>query len=154
MQLLSRPIGRPKRSAGTMSVGRLAKEVGLNIQTVRYYEREGLLPKPDRTSGGHRLYTEEDVARLQFIQGAKECGFTLREIRDLLQMRESDLATCTDVRERAEAKLIETDRKLIELKKLRAHLKELIDNCPGGDAGVECCNIISDLEKPKGKRKK
>ena len=154
MQLLSHPIGRSKRGASTLSVGQLAKRVGLNIQTVRYYEREGLLPEPERTSGGHRLYSEEDILRLQFIQGAKDCGFTLREIADLMQMRDSDIATCTDVRERAKAKLAETEHKLKQMNTLKKHLKKLIADCPGGDVGVDCCNIISDLEKPNRKRRK
>ena len=99
-----------------LSVRELVKSLGINIQTVRYYEREGLIPEPERTAGGHRLFGEEDILRLRFIQRAKNCGFTLREIRELLNMRNSDVATCTDVRERAEAKLAETREKLAALK--------------------------------------
>jgi MerR family Zn(II)-responsive transcriptional regulator of zntA len=154
-QLVQRRLGKPRRAAGALTVGALAEAVGVNVETIRYYERERLLPPPERTAGGHRLYIGADVARLRFILGAKSCGFTLAEIRDLLGLRESDIATCTDVRERAERKLAETEQKLTRLKDLRAHLKQLISDCPGGETGVDCCNIISDFEGgPKPRRKK
>jgi Hg(II)-responsive transcriptional regulator len=137
-----------------MSVGELAKSAGVHTETIRYYEREGLMPEPDRTSGGHRMFANSDLTRLHFIQRAKACGFTLREVKELLYLRESDLATCTDVREKAEQKLAETDRKLKSLTELRKHLKQLIEDCPGGDDPVDCCNIIKDLEgKPKPRKK-
>jgi MerR family Zn(II)-responsive transcriptional regulator of zntA len=136
-----------------MSVGVLAKSAGVHTETVRFYEREGLMPEPDRTSGGHRLFGESDLTRLRFIQRAKACGFTLREIKELLYLRESDLATCTDVREKAQAKLAETEAKIKALNELRRHLKQLIADCPGGDVGVDCCNIIADLEGKARKRK-
>lgn len=138
--------------AGLMSVGGLAQSAAVNIQTVRFYEREGLLPEPERTAGGHRLYSRDDLARLRFIQGAKECGFTLREIKDLLYLRDSDLATCGDVRERAEQKLAETERKLAALSALRRHLKQLIRDCPGGDRRVDECNILRNFEGASRKK--
>jgi DNA-binding transcriptional MerR regulator len=143
---------RRSRTPRGLSVGKLAEAAGVNIQTIRYYERQGLLPKPERTGGGHRVFAQPDLARLQFIQGAKECGFTLKEIKDLLELRDSDGATCTDVRLRAEAKLNETERKLQRLGRLRTHLRKLIRDCPGGDTGVDQCNILSDLESRKTAR--
>jgi MerR family Zn(II)-responsive transcriptional regulator of zntA len=137
----------------TMSVGELAKSAGVHSETVRFYEREGLMPEPDRTSGGHRMFAEPDLARLRFIQRAKACGFTLREVKELLYLRESDLATCTDVREKAEAKLVETEGKIKALNELRRHLKQLINDCPGGDDPVDCCNIIKDLDGKGPKRR-
>jgi DNA-binding transcriptional MerR regulator len=136
-----------------LSVGELAKSAGVHTETIRFYEREGLMPEPDRTSGGHRLFVDADLARLRFIQRAKACGFTLREVKELLYLRESDLATCTDVREKAEQKLAETERKLKSLTELRKHLKQLINDCPGGDVSVDCCNIIKDLEGKPARKK-
>jgi MerR family Zn(II)-responsive transcriptional regulator of zntA len=137
-----------------MSVGELARTAGVHNETIRFYEREGLMPDPDRTSGGHRKFSGDDLARLRFIQRAKACGFTLREIKELLYLRDSDLATCTDVREKAQAKLAETEQKLKALSELRRHLKQLIADCPGGDVGVDCCNIIRDLEGKPARKKR
>jgi MerR family Zn(II)-responsive transcriptional regulator of zntA len=137
-----------------LSVGELARTAGVHTETIRFYEREGLMPEPDRTSGGHRKFAADDLARLHFIQRAKACGFTLREVKELLYLRESDLATCTDVREKAEQKLAETERKLKSLAELRKHLKKLINDCPGGDVGVDCCNIIKDLEGRPARKKR
>jgi DNA-binding transcriptional MerR regulator len=139
--------------ADMLGVGDFAATAGVNVQTIRFYERERLLPQPERTAGGHRLYGDADVARLRFIQGAKSCGFTLREIRDLLALRQSDLATCTDVRERAETKLAETEAKLARLTELRSLLKKLIRDCPGGKVGVDHCNILRELEGGKRVRR-
>jgi len=74
----------------TMTVGELSKQAGVNLETVRFYEKQRLLPEPERTPGGHRLYTQDDVDRLSFIQRAKWVGFTLKEIRTLMRVREAD----------------------------------------------------------------
>ncbi len=143
----------------TMTVGKLAQTTGVNVETVRFYEREGLLPEPDRTSGGHRLYSDSDVQRLRFIQRAKDVGFTLKEINDLLFLRASDLATCGDVGDMARRKLAEIERKLALLSDMRNHLAALVEECPGGERSAECCNILKDLdgdplaERPKRNRK-
>lgn len=142
----------------TMTVGRLAESTGVNIETVRYYEREGLLPKPERSAGGHRLYGDGDVARLRFIQHAKEVGFTLKEIHDLLFLRQSDLATCGDVSELAKRKLDEISRKIEMLTEMRDHLAELVEACPGGEESTDCCSILSGIEgkpaaRPKGRKR-
>ncbi len=130
----------------SMTVSKLAHAAGVHIETVRFYEREGLLPKPERSSGGHRLYSEDDAERLKFIQRAKDVGFTLKEISELLFLRESDIATCGDVSEVAGRKLAEIEAKLSLLEHMRDHLKELITHCPGGSAAVDRCNILQDLE--------
>lgn len=130
----------------TMTVGKLAESTGVNIETVRFYEREGLLPKPERSAGGHRLYGDGDVARLRFIQKAKEVGFTLKEIHDLLFLRDSDLATCGDVSELAKRKLDEISRKITMLTEMRDHLAALVEACPGGEASTDCCSILHGIE--------
>jgi len=135
-----------------MSVGDLAESVGVNVQTLRFYEREGLLPEPERTSGGHRLYSEPDAARLRFIQGAKECGFTLKEIQELLFLRSSRDATCAEVSDVARRKLVEVNRKLDQLITLKAHLQKLIRECPGVAKTVDCCNILRDFEQQSARK--
>ncbi|MCC6574771.1 MAG: heavy metal-responsive transcriptional regulator [Planctomycetes bacterium] len=143
-----------------MTVSKLATAAGVHIETVRFYEREGLLPKPERTSGGHRLYSEHDAERLRFIQRSKDVGFTLKEIHELLFLRDSNIATCGDISEVAARKLAEIEGKIALLHQMRNHLKELVEHCPGGAASVKDCNILQDLEgksccedHPKGVRK-
>ncbi len=141
----------------TMTVGKLAKAAGVNIETVRFYERQQLMPKPERTAGGHRLFDDSDVARLRFIHRAKDVGFTLKEIHDLLFLRDSEIATCEDVCEMAERKIEEIQRKIAMLTEMRDHLAALTNLCPGGERSIECCNIIKGLEgqaKPRGRKGK
>ena len=128
-----------------MTVGALAKQAGVNLETVRFYEKERLLPKPERTSGGHRLYTAADVERLQFIQRAKGVGFTLKEIRTLVRVREAEPSeSCEDVMELARRKLAEIEAKLAELGEMRTALHKFIDACPETDAAH--CKVLHGLE--------
>lgn len=134
----------------TMTVGELAKKSGVNLETVRFYEKQKLLPEPERTSGGHRLYGGEDVERLKFIQRAKWVGFTLKEIRTLMRVREaSPTDSCEDAMELARHKIAEIDAKLEELHSMRDALQTFHDSCPSIDAGH--CQVIQGLqsvEKP------
>lgn len=139
----------------TMTVGKLAKTTGINIETVRFYEREGLMPKPERTAGGHRLFDDSDIQRLRFIQHAKDVGFTLKEIHDLLFLRDSEIATCEDVCEMAKRKVAEIERKIEMLTEMRDHLAELTEICPGDQRSTDCCSIIKGLEgEPKPRQRK
>lgn len=128
-----------------MTVSKLAQAAGVHIETVRFYEREGLLPKPQRSSGGHRLYRDKDAERLRFIQRAKDVGFTLKEIHELLFLRDSDIATCGDVGDVARRKLEEIEGKMALLGQMRDHLRALADACPGGSVNVSQCTILQDL---------
>lgn len=129
-----------------MTVGELAKRAGINLETVRFYEKQKLLPDPERTSGGHRLYTDADVDRLRFIQSAKTVGFTLKEIRALARFREEDPgASCDDVMELGRRKLAETEVKLRELQRIRKMLAGFIATCPENDLGH--CQVLAGLEK-------
>ena len=131
-----------------MTVGELAKRGGVNLETVRFYEKERLLPEPERTSGGHRLYTDADVERLQFIQRAKWVGFTLKEIRTLMRVREADPSdSCEDAMDLARTKLAQIEDKLSELNKIRETLKSFLKSCPETD--VEHCQVLQGLELPK-----
>jgi Hg(II)-responsive transcriptional regulator len=128
-----------------MTVGELAKQTGVNLETVRFYEKQNLLPEPERTPGGHRLYTSEDVDRLSFIQRAKWVGFTLKEIRTLMRVREADpTESCDDAMELARHKVAEIKAKLVELEKMRNALQTFLDTCPATDAGH--CHVIQGLQ--------
>jgi MerR family copper efflux transcriptional regulator len=127
---------------GTMTIGRLAKQAGINIDTIRYYERNGLIPAAVRRASGYREYETADVRRLRFIMRAKELGFTLAEIGELLSLSaDRDVG---GVKRRAEQRLEQVEHKIKELQRMRRGLRTLIDACPGhGD--LEHCPIVAAL---------
>ncbi len=128
------------------TVGQLAKLAGINVETVRYYERTGIMPQPRRKPSGYRYYTEEDLARLKFILHAKELGFTLREIRELLELRVDPETTCEDVRQQAEAKLTDIEQKIADLQRIHNALQKLAAACrEKGPTGE--CPILEALEE-------
>lgn len=128
------------------TIGKLARETGLNIETIRFYERNQLLPEPNRTPAGYRLYTESDVKRLHFIALAKRHGFTLKEIRELLGLRVHSTSTCQQVRQKGEAKIKVINEKIRELNKIRAALSTLVATCHGTGPASEC-PILDAFEK-------
>src|SRR4051794_37191114 len=96
----------------TLTIGQLAKRVGVNLETIRYYEREGLIPPPPRKSSGHRAYSASAVSRVRFIKRAQELGFSLAEIRELLHLRVAPAQLCTDVISQIDAKTREVEEKI------------------------------------------
>ena len=127
-----------------MKIGALAKQANVNIDTVRYYERQGLLPEPQRLMSGYRQYETGDVARLRFVRRAKALGFTLIEIRELLTLsshREDDMA---GMKAAAIEKLADVEDKLTELTRIRDGLKALVASCPGHGT-LEQCPILNAL---------
>lgn len=136
----------------SMSIGRVAQAAGVGVETVRFYEKEGLIPEPPRRMSGYRQYPTSTVKRLAFIRRAKELGFTLREIRELLDLRVHPDRACEPVREAAAAKIVQVERRIADLLRLKAVLQILVgacqevretDECPilnaleGGDDGIE-----------------
>jgi DNA-binding transcriptional MerR regulator len=115
-----------------LSTSELAQAADVNVETVRYYERRGLLPEPPRTPAGYRTYDREALARLQLVTRAKRLGFTLREIRELLVA--SDGGSVDDVVRAARAKLGEIDTRLAELARQQCRLRQLVETCETGDA--------------------
>ena len=109
-----------------MQIGQLAKRVGVSVQTIRFYERRGLLPKPQRKDSGYRIYGEEDLRRLRFIRQAKALRFALEEIGELLRMREKGLSPCCDVIRIGERHLQEVARQIAELERFRDELTRAI----------------------------
>lgn len=122
----------------SMHIGRLATQANVSVDTIRYYERAQLLPPPSRTVSGYRMYPSSAVGRLRFIRRAKELGFSLDEIRELLTLSDERDTGVASVREIAAKRLADVEARLAELERLRDGLKNLVDACPGhGDPG-EC----------------
>ena len=131
-----------------MKIGELAQRVGVGIDTVRYYERQGLLPVPERLASGYRRYDEVDIARLRFVRRAKALGFTLVEIRELLALsgrREDDMGS---LKAAAIEKLSDVEVKLAELTRIRDGLRALVASCPGHGALEECPILNALAEDP------
>lgn len=128
-----------------MRIGELAKMAGVGVETIRFYERKGLVAQPSRpAAGGFRSYPEETVARLRFIRQAQDIGFSLRETRELLSLQLDPSADCGEVRGHAQAKLDEVKRKITSLECIKQALEELIEACPGEGALREC-SILAAL---------
>ena len=132
--------------ASQFTIGQLAKTTGVNIQTVRYYERLRLLEPCDRKPSGYRLYDGESLKRLRFIKNAQTLGFTLHEIAELLNLRVTSTARCGDVQRKAQAKLLQVVAKVRDLRTLARALKGLIRTCRAGQP-TEQCPILTSLEK-------
>ena len=128
-----------------MTRGEVAERAGVNPETLRYYEREELIPKPRRSDGGFRLYDDSYVDRLRFIQRAKDLGFTLAEIKDLLDLRVDEEATCRDVKAQAEDKLADAEEKIRDLKRIRDALSQLAAACEGGGGPTSDCPILDAM---------
>ena len=133
------------RKAGrhTLSIGQLSKSTDCNIETIRYYEKIEILPKPPRSEGGHRLYGEADIKHLQFVRRCRELGFSLGKIRELLRLAEGGKYTCAEVRSITVDHAAEVIRKIADLKKMEMILQTMAAQCAGGD--VPDCPILEVL---------
>lgn len=123
--------------------GVLAKQTGVNGETIRYYEKIGLLPEPGRSEGGHRIYDEFHLQRLYFIKRCREMGFTLEEIRELLSLVDRKEVSCERVQNIAEEHVAVITAKVRDLQRMKRTLKELASQCSGKD--VPECPIIEAL---------
>jgi Hg(II)-responsive transcriptional regulator len=126
-----------------LTIGRAARAAGVNTETVRFYERRGLIEQPPK-GDGYRVYSAEQVARIRFIKEAQQIGFTLSEITELLTLRADPSADCSDVRKQAVAKLNEVRRKIAQLQKVGDALGALIAACPRRGA-LQACSIMDAL---------
>ena len=131
-----------------MKIGAVAKAVGVGIQTIRFYEQQGLLPDPPRRPSGYRVYSPDIIRRVSFIKRAKELGFSLREISELLSLDERDDATAKDVKRLADKKLIDLTDTIRSLQRMRRALQRLADDCPG-NGPKSCCSILGSLADEK-----
>src|SRR6266404_603635 len=130
----------------SLTIGRLAKEAGVNLETVRYYERQGLLPKPPRSASGYRLFPTDAARRLRFIRRAQELGFSLKEIRELLSLRVSRTTKSRDIRARTEAKIADVDAKIRSLESMKRTLRKLTNVCDRC-APLSDCPILESLDR-------
>ncbi|NOZ08515.1 MAG: MerR family transcriptional regulator [FCB group bacterium] len=128
------------------TAGVLAEKAGVNSETIRYYERRHLLPTPQRSPAGYRLYSATDLQRLHFITRAKQHGFSLSEIRELLELKVSPGSKCEDIQSKAVEKIRLIDVKIGELKKIKNALITLVENC-SGPAPVDACPVIKAFDE-------
>ena len=129
----------------TMTIGKLAKKADVGVETIRFYERKGLLKKPSAKSG-FRQYSVEDAQKIRFIKRAQELGFTLNEVQELLKINTNPKATCGDVQKLAEIKLTEVELKILDLQKIRSGLKKIEKACADSKEAVACCRITECFE--------
>lgn len=128
-----------------IKTGELARRAGVNVETLRFYEREGLIPEPPRRMSGYREYPAESVRLIRFIKRAQELGFSLREVKELLALRVEPQTTCAEVQHTAEAKLSEVRRKIADLQAIERALETLTATCPG-EGPLSDCPILECLD--------
>ena len=135
-----------------MKIGEVANAAGVGIDAIRFYEREGLIPEPARRPSGYREYSPDAVMDLRFIRRAKELGFSLKEISELLSIeRESD-ATAADVKTLAEQKVADLEGKIRALQRMKRALRKVAERCPGRGPTANCAILRSLAEDPTGRR--
>lgn len=121
-----------------MKIGQIASQTGIGIETIRYYERLGLLPSPQRRPSGYRQYGDETVRQLHYIRHAKELGFTLSEIRELLELSFAASACCDHIQQRAESKLEDIESKICTLKTMQRSLRKILTRCRKNGSARDC----------------
>jgi MerR family transcriptional regulator, copper efflux regulator len=134
--------------AEQLTIGRLAQLGGVNLETIRYNERQGLLPEPPRTAAGYRIFPREAAWRLRFIKRAQELGFSLNEIGELLDLRIRPGAKRADMKARAEAKIADIDQKITTLQAMKKTLRQLTERCDGCGPLAEC-PILESFDKER-----
>lgn len=130
-----------KSNAENLTIGAFAKAAGVNVETIRFYQRKGLLPEPSRPHGGIRRYGQADVARVRFVKSAQNLGFNLNEVGELLRLDEG--AHCAEASRLAEHKLKDVREKLADLARMEAVLSELVGTCHASSGNVSCPLIAS-----------
>ena len=125
----------------SLTIGAFAKAAGVNVDTIRFYQRKGLLPEPDKPYGSIRRYGEADVARVRFVKSAQRLGFSLDEVAGLLRL--DDGAHCDEARVLAEQKLEDVREKLADLQRIESVLAQLVDDCCASQGTVSCPLIVS-----------
>jgi DNA-binding transcriptional MerR regulator len=133
-------------------IGQVAQQTGLSIDTIRFYEKQGLLKRPPRTEGGFRLFAANDIATLKFVRKSQELGFSLNEIRELLILGADHVPACSHVKELLDQKLTAVEEKIMELQSLECSLKRALQKCkrelkkttPGHE---ECCPVLEEINR-------
>jgi len=133
-----------------LTIGKLSQYSGIGVETIRFYERRGLIAPPSRADSNYRIFQQADVERLRFIKRAKDLGFTLNEIKDLLTLSHDHQATRADIKEHALAKIADVNRKIEDLTRIKAALEQLTSECDG-HGPLEGCPILAALYCGGGK---
>lgn len=129
----------------SLTIGKVARRTGIGVETIRFYEREGLIEEPARKESGYRAFNESVVRRLRFIRRAKDLGFTLNEIKELLSLRVDPAASCGDVKARTERKIADVESKIESLQRIRQALSSLAAACHE-EADTSECPILDAFE--------
>jgi Hg(II)-responsive transcriptional regulator len=132
---------------GVLTIGQVAKQAGVSVETIRFYERQALISTPQRSESGYRLYTPEAIKRVRFIRRAKDLGFSLKDIRELLSLSASPTACCKDVKQQAMLKIEDINNRILDLERVRNALLELADQCVDEADSREECPILKALYK-------
>lgn len=138
---------KPRVVEESLTIGKVAKLAGVGIETIRFYEREGIIEEPARRASGYREYELEIVTRLHFIKRAQELGFSLKEISQLLKLQTTSKQTCAEVKRRAEAKLGEIEAKIRDLKRMQKVLRQVTVACVASKP-IEDCPILKCFDHP------
>jgi DNA-binding transcriptional MerR regulator len=133
-----------------IQIGRLSEQTGLSVDAIRFYEKQRLLERPPRTEGGFRLFTAKDLERIQFIRRARQLGFSLSEIRDLLVLQRDEGETCSHMRVLLQAKVVTVRNKIRELGVLEEQLTKSLRKCErklkaSGDSHQRCCPVLEEI---------
>lgn len=139
--------------ATSFSIGDLAKQSGVKVVTIRYYEQIGLLPSSGRTAGNYRSYSQDHLDRLCFVRRSRDLGFSLEEVRNLLRLAETDESNCADVCQMAEQHLQEVEKKIADLKRLADELRSVSAAC-NGKRPMADCRILAALRPEKASSSK
>jgi MerR family Zn(II)-responsive transcriptional regulator of zntA len=129
-----------------LTIGKLAERTGISTDTLRYYEKMGLIKAASRSESGYRIFGEDAERILQFIKGAKTLNFTLEEIRQLLTLNRSDKATCAEVLKHTIGKITEAEQKINELTEVKKILTSLVEQCPADESSISCCPILEHIK--------
>ena len=130
-----------------MTIGKLAKAAGVGVETVRFYERKGLIRKPVKRETGYRTYSQEEVTRIRFIRRAQELGFTLREVKELVDLQAKRKITGGQMQKKADVKIAEIQKKITDLKKMEGSLRRLAQVCGEGEQAIRECRFLECFDK-------
>src|SRR5215469_9114895 len=140
------------KTVATAKIGQVAHETGLSIDTIRFYEKQGLLKRSPRSEGGFRLFSLGDIETLKFVRKAQELGFSLNEIRELLILRSDHVPACSHVKELLDQKVVAVEQKIRELQDLERNLKRALQKCKrelriASAEHEECCPVIEEINR-------
>lgn len=138
------------KTENEMTIGILAKKSDVTVETVKFYEKVGVLPKPQKPSSGFRTYPSEYVSRIHFIKRAQELGFTLREVKELLKLKVDKKATCGQVMKKTDEKILEVEKKIKDLKQMKKSLEQIRECCEDGTQTLTDCPILECFETTGG----